>query len=132
MKLQSAKLSGTCGLRVPRFSPQHKQLHWLPFTHRINFKLSTHILCSIYTTITLLGYFLHLSNKPRQLRSSISQQLIFLKTKLNLGKRSFGHTCSHELYAICSHESSVEMNNLLYPICRSFGTAISSTLFLLS
>ena len=31
----------------------------------------------------------HLSNIPRQLRSSISQQLIVPKTKLHLGKRAF-------------------------------------------
>ena len=36
-----------------------------------------------------MARLLHLSNIPRQLRSSISQQLIVPKTKLNLGKRAF-------------------------------------------
>ena len=36
-----------------------------------------------------LSSLLHLSNIPRQLRSSVSQQLIVPKTKLNLGKRAF-------------------------------------------
>ena len=47
----------------------------------------SYILCSIYTTT--LASLLHLSNIPKQLRSSISQQLIVRKTKLNLSKRAF-------------------------------------------
>ena len=44
---------------------------------------------SCNTSTTLSGYLLHYSNIPRQLRSSISQQLSIPRTKLNLGKRAF-------------------------------------------
>ena len=79
-------------LRVPRFSPSLpllKQLHWLPVSYRINFKLSTLAYRALSTQQPpYLASLLHLSNIPRQLRSSISQ-LIVPKTKLNLGKRAF-------------------------------------------
>ena len=79
-------------LAVPHFSPSIpllRQLHWLPVTYRIKFKLST----LTYRALTTqqppyLASLLHLSNIPRQLRSSISQ-LIVPKTKLNLGKHVF-------------------------------------------
>ena len=80
-------------LRAPRFSPSLpllKQLHWLPVSYRINFKLSTLAYRALSTQQpSYLASLLHLSNIPRQLRSSISQQLIVPKTKLNLGKRAF-------------------------------------------
>ena len=80
-------------LRAPRFSPSLpllKQLHWLPVSYRINFKLSTLTYRALSTQQPpYLASLLHLSNIPRQLRSSISQQLIVPKTKLNLGKRAF-------------------------------------------
>ena len=80
-------------LRAPRISaslPLLKQLYWLPVSYRINFKLST----LTYRALSIqqspyLASLLHLSNIPRQLRSSISQQLIVPKTKLNLCKRAF-------------------------------------------
>ena len=79
-------------LRVPRFSPSLpllKELHWLPVSYRINFKLSTLTYRALSTQQSpYLASLLHLSNIPRQLRSSISQ-LIVPKTKLNLGKRAF-------------------------------------------
>ena len=79
--------------RAPRFSPSLpllKQSHWLPVTCQINFKLST----LTYRPLSIqqpshLASLLHLSNIHRQLRSSMSQQLIVPKTKLNLGKRVF-------------------------------------------
>ena len=66
-------------LRAPRFSPSLpllKQLHWLPVNYRIQFKLST----LTYRALAIhqppyLASLLHLSNIPRQLRSSTSQQL---------------------------------------------------------
>ena len=72
--------------RAPRFSPSLpllKQLHLLPVSYRINFKLST----LTYRALSkqqppYLASLLHLSNIPRQLRSSISQQLIVLKQNL--------------------------------------------------
>ena len=78
-------------LRAPQFSaslPLLKQLHWL--SYRINVKLST----LTYRALSMqqrpyLSSLLHLSNISRQLRSSISQQLIVHKTKVNLGKRAF-------------------------------------------
>ena len=80
-------------LRAPRFSPSLpllKQLHWLPVSYRINFKLSTLAYRALSTQQPpYLASLLHLSNIPRQLRSSTSQQLIVPKTKLNLGKRAF-------------------------------------------
>ena len=80
-------------LRAPRFSPSLpllKQLHWLPVSYRINFKLSTLTYRALSTQQPpYLASLLHLSNISRQLRSSISQQLIVPKTKLNLGKRAF-------------------------------------------
>ena len=79
-------------LRAPRFSPSLpllKQLHWLPVSYRINFKLSTLAYRALSTQQpSYLASLLHLSNIPRQLRSSTSQ-LIVPKTKLNLGKRAF-------------------------------------------
>ena len=76
-------------LRAPRFSPSLpllKQLHWLPVSYRINFKLSTLTYRALSTQQPpYLTSLLHLSNIPR---SSISQ-LIVPKTKLNLGKRAF-------------------------------------------
>ena len=80
-------------LRAPRFSqslPLLKQLHWLPVNYRIQFKLST----LTYRALAIqqppyLASLLHLSNIPRQLRSSTSQQLSIPRTKLNLGKRAF-------------------------------------------
>ena len=79
--------------RAPRFSPSLpllKQLHWLPVCYRINFKLSTLAYRALSTQQPpYLASLLHLSNIPRQLRSSTSQQLIVPKTKLNLGKRAF-------------------------------------------
>ena len=80
-------------LRAPRFSPSLtllKQLHWLPVSYRINFKLSTLAYRALSTQQpSYLASLLHLSNIPRQLRSSTSQQLILPKTKLNLGKHAF-------------------------------------------
>ena len=80
-------------VRAPRFSPslpQLKQLRWLPVSYRINFKLSTLTYRALSTQQPpYLASLLYLSNTPRQLRSSISQQLITPKTKLNLGKRAF-------------------------------------------
>ena len=80
-------------LRAPRFSPSLpllKQLHWLPVSYRINFKLSTLAYRALSTKQpSCLASLLHRSNIPRQLRSSTSQQLIVPKTKLNLGKRAF-------------------------------------------
>ena len=79
-------------LRAPRFSPSLpllEQLHWLPVTYQINFKLSTLTYCALSTQQPpYLASLLYLSNIPRQLRSSISQ-LIVPKTKLNLGKCAF-------------------------------------------
>ena len=79
-------------LMAPQFSPSLpllKQLHWLPVSYRINFKLSTLTYRALSTQQPpYLASLLHLSNIPRQLRSSISQ-LIVPKTKLNLGKRAF-------------------------------------------
>ena len=80
-------------LRAPRFSPSLpllKQLHWLPVSYRINFKLSTLAYRALSTQQPFyLASLLHLSNIPRQLRSSVSHQLIVPRTKLNLGKRAF-------------------------------------------
>ena len=80
-------------LRAPRFSPSLPlltQLHWLPVSYRIHFKLSTLTYRALSTQQPpYLASLLHLSNIHRQLRSSISQQLIVPKTKLNLGKRAF-------------------------------------------
>ena len=80
-------------LRTPRFSPSLpflKQLHWLPISYRINVKLSTLTYRPLSTQQpSYLASLLHLSNIPTQLRSSILQQLIVPKTKLNLGKRAF-------------------------------------------
>ena len=81
-------------LRAPRFSPSLpllKQLHWLPVSYRIDFKLSTLTYRALSTPQQppYLASLLHLANIPRQLRSSISQQLILPKTKLNLDKRAF-------------------------------------------
>ena len=80
-------------LRAPRISaslPLLKQLHWLPVSYRINFKLSTLTYRALSTQQPpYLTSLMHLSNIPRQLRSSISQQFIVPKTKLNLCKRAF-------------------------------------------
>ena len=80
-------------LRAPRFSsplPPFRQLHWLPVSYRINFKLSTLTYCALSTQQPpYFASLLHLSNISRKLRSSISQQLIVPKTKLNLGKCAF-------------------------------------------
>ena len=55
-----------------------------------NFKLSTLTYRALFTQQPpYLASLLHLLNIPRTLRSSISQQLIVPKTKLNLGKRAF-------------------------------------------
>ena len=57
-------------LRAPRFSPSLpllKQLHWLPVTYRINFKLSTLTYRALPTQQPpYLASLLHLSNIPRQ------------------------------------------------------------------
>ena len=67
-------------LKTPHFSPslpQLKQLHWLPVIYRIKFKLSTLTYRALSTQQPpYLASLLHLSNILRQLRSSISQQLI--------------------------------------------------------
>ena len=80
-------------LRAPQCSPSLpllKQLHWLPVAYRINFKLSTLTYSALSTQQPpYLASLFHVSNIPRQLRPSISQQLIVPKTKLNLGKRAF-------------------------------------------
>ena len=80
-------------LRTLRFSPSLpllKQLHRLPVSYRINFKLSTLTYRALSTQQPpYLVSLLHLSIIPRQLRSSISQQLIVPKIKLNLGKLAF-------------------------------------------
>ena len=68
-------------LRAPWFSPSLpllKQLHWLPVSYRINFKLSTLAYRALSTQQpSYLASLLHLSNIPRQLRSSTSQQRAF-------------------------------------------------------
>ena len=73
-------------LMAPRFSqslPLLKQLHRLPVSYRINFKLSTLTYRALSTQQpSYLANLLHLSNFHRELRSSISQ-LIVSKTKLN-------------------------------------------------
>ena len=79
-------------LRAPRFSPSVllKQLHWLPVSYRIDLKLSTLTHRALSTQQPpYLASLLHVSNIPRQLKSSTSQQLIVPKTKLNLGKHAF-------------------------------------------
>ena len=80
-------------LRANRFSPSLpllKQLHWLPVSYRFDFKLSTLTYHALFTQQPpYLASLLHLSNIPRQLRSSISQQLIVPKQKLTLDKRAF-------------------------------------------
>ena len=66
-----------------------KQLHRLPVTYRIHFKLSTLTYRALSTQQPpYFASLLHLSNIPRQLRSSISQ-LIVTNTKLHLGNRAF-------------------------------------------
>ena len=79
-------------LRVPRFSPSLlllQQVHWFPVTYQTNFKLSTLTYRALSTQQPpYLASLLHLSNIPRQLRSSISQ-LTVPKTKLNLGNHAF-------------------------------------------
>ena len=64
-------------LRAPRFSPSlplHIQLHRLPDSYRIHFKLSTLTHRALSTQQPpYLASLLHLSNIPRQLRSSISK-----------------------------------------------------------
>ena len=86
-------LSSRVVFKAHRFSPSLpllKQLHLLPVSYRINFKLSILTYCALSTQQPpYLASLLHLSNIPRQLRSSISQQLAVPKTKLNLGKRAF-------------------------------------------
>ena len=92
-------------LRAPRFSLSLsllKQLHWFPDSYRIDFKLYTLTYRALCTQQPpYLASPLHLSNIPRQLRSSISQ-LIVPKAKLNLGKRAFSVAerimLSNELY----------------------------------
>ena len=71
-------------LRAPRFSPSlFKQLHWLPVTYIINVKLSTPTYRVLSTQQpSYLDSLLHLSNIPRRLRSSISQNLLCLKQSL--------------------------------------------------
>ena len=73
-------------IRAPRFSsslPLFKQLRWLPVSYRINFKPSTLTYRALSTQQPpYLVSLLYLSNIPRQLRSSISQQFIVTKTKL--------------------------------------------------
>ena len=80
-------------LRAPQFSPYLpllRQLHWVPLTYRINIKLSTITYRALSTQQrSYRASLLHLSNVPRQLISSISQQLIVPKTKFNLDKRAF-------------------------------------------
>ena len=81
-------------LRAPQFSPSLPlliQLCWLePVTYRINFKQSILTYRALSTQQPpYLASLPHLSNIPRQLRSSISQRLIVSKIKLNLGKRTF-------------------------------------------
>ena len=69
--------------RAPRFSPLLpllRQLPWLPVTYRIHFKLSTLTYRALSTQQPpFLANLLHLSNIPRQLRSSISQQFVYNK-----------------------------------------------------
>ncbi len=80
-------------LRAPRFSPSLpllKQLHWLPVNYILKFKLST----LTYRAIAIhqppyLASLMHLSNIPRQLRPSTSQQLSIPRTKPNLAMRAF-------------------------------------------
>ena len=77
--------------RCPRVdSGINEQLHWLPVNYKIKFKLSTltYLAFAIHQP-RYLGSLLDISNIPRQLRSSTSQQLSIPTTKLNLGKRSF-------------------------------------------
>ena len=79
-------------LRAPRFSlslPLLKQLHLLPVSYQIDFKLSTLTYRVLSTQQPpYLASFLHLSNIHRQLRSLISQRIV-PKTNLKLGKRAF-------------------------------------------
>ena len=54
-------------LGAPRFSPSLpllKQLHWLPVSYRIDFKLSTLTYRALSTQPTYLASLLHLSNIP--------------------------------------------------------------------
>ena len=87
-------------LRAPRFSPSLpllRQLHWLPVTHRINVKLSNPTYHALSTQQPpYLASLLHLSNIPRQIRSSISQLIVpnknltwvnVLSLSLRLGSR---------------------------------------------
>ena len=78
--------------------PLLKQLHWLPVTCRINFKLSTLTYRALSTQQPpYLASLLHISNVPSQLRSSIAQQLIVPKAKLNLGKCAF-YAAAHRVW----------------------------------
>ena len=76
------------------FSPSLPLLkQWLPVTYQIKFNLSTLTYRALSTQQPpYLASLLHLSGIPRQLRSSISQQLIVPKTNVNLDKRAFSVT----------------------------------------
>ena len=80
-------------LRAPLFSPSLpllKQLHWLPVNYRIKLKLCTLTFRALAIhQPPYLASLLHLSNIPRQLRSSTSQQISIPRTKLYLDKRAF-------------------------------------------
>ena len=74
----------------------HRHYHFLnsytgfQFLIELIFKLSTLTYRPLSTQQpSYLASLLHVSNIPKQLRSSISQQLIVPKTKLNLSKRAF-------------------------------------------
>ena len=104
--------------------PFLKQLHWLPVSYRIKFKLSTLTYRPLSTQQpSYLASLLHLSNIPKQLRSSISQ-LIVPKTKLNLGKRAFSvaaHMVWNELPISLKTSETI-------PIFRKNSTCIYSKL----
>ena len=73
--------------RAPRFSsslPLLIQLHWLPVTYRINFKLSTLTYRDLFSQQPpCLTCLLYLSNIPRQLRHN---NLLCLKQNLTWAK----------------------------------------------
>ena len=82
------------GSRTPHYCSETncllKKLNWRPVNYRIKSKPST----LTYRAVAIhqppyLASLLYLSNIPRQLRSSTTQQLYIPRTKLNLGKRAF-------------------------------------------
>ncbi|KAK7880132.1 hypothetical protein WMY93_033199 [Mugilogobius chulae] len=97
-KLQLVQNSAACIIThtpsISHITPVLQQLHWLPITHRIQYKILLHTFKAIHNLAPpYLSELLHIATPVRSLRSSSSLQLSVPSARLvTMGSRAFSRS----------------------------------------